>query len=61
MGAKKAFLEKPDKENQFARLGRKNACLAIGVLIVSDSDGGAVVGGDVGFCVLNWEKPYFCS
>ena len=60
MGAKKAFLVKPDKENQFARLGRKNACLATGVLIVSDSDGGVFVGGGVVLQSLSINQIFDC-
>lgn len=34
-------------QNRHKRLGGKGACLAFGVFVVSDSDGGAFFGGDV--------------
>lgn len=34
-------------QNRHKRLAGKGACLAFGVFVVSDSDGGAFFGGDV--------------
>ena len=41
-------------QNRHERLAGKNACLAFGVFVVSDSDGGAFFGRYVGQC---FSKP----
>ena len=40
-------------QNQHERLAGKSACLAFGVFVVSDSDGGVFVGGGVVIAIVN--------